>query len=1577
MLGGRYNVLNEDTPEGQDRQRPVVESVKTDVPSLVKRVLSKYPSDLFYLRELIQNADDAKATTVGIRLIELGHATYKSPQQPYPTRFEKLIVENNGRKLSADDQDNLTTIGKLNHASSDRVGMFGIGFYSVFAISDSPIVDSGNLRIAFQFPPAHSGKLTYNVTTRKDYRGFRVILPLKIDHQRMKVEEMAKWLMWPLLAANNLTSLTLRINERTVFEVQKHEKCIDVHGLQMKSGHMMQLQLQVDRLDITNARIKEDYRFLTVDKVLAPPQRELKAQISAVEQKTGKSMPTNITYRIIVDEPHYLNGAWGEVSPQQLERGGSVILGNYTDQTTGALFHLASNAFIATAERVALDYHEPAYQAWNQTLMYKAGQLLRTLYNFQIQTMDVPDAISDHTSWPALIAAGVQGSQHGETVVENQTTALLPAGCEALLPWLVGISLLEPTHPHSSVHRDLARGFKAGSLLVPCFTKGKFRIVDATSVRMIPKELQGFEAFCSDAYIPASLLKGRVRDFYELHCQDDILEWTMTQMRAKTWSETQASRALQMFLRRAHGNGNPQDCRMFLDAITVTTPHARLADVKFYANPQLRQSGLLLPQNTLTNNIASCFTEEDLQVSFGLECLYVQPWWAHIAGNEELLNSMLKDPRPANKLMSLLHSHLSEFGDQAREVVGVLSTKQCIQAECGGMKIMCKPSEVIALAADDGNTPTKLPKYLLRKFNTISPNKQGHLLHFYYALGVHSKIPIEQLIEKADFFQNLQEIIVFIVDSLYPPLSDAQRQSFCSKAFAFVSKDSLGFVPSQHIQGLSFELFPWSGDCLSQYQQFLADELELPRHPSLSQLLIMISTLGCNKQAVVNGLEYLNRFFTENNYYQELDADRLDTDSYRHICFLPSTNGPLISPALCCLASNPFSEWIVEYHPTIHRVAKHFDVADHPSISSVLDTLIDNPIMDLEQSMRRFAYAASRLTEFTSEQSLRLQQSKFVPFEGKFCKPITLFLEPSSSSISLSPLFRYFAPSRDNEFQAIALLRYCGIGVNPTVDQQAQFLVKSHHRLVGNTEAHNRVLNNLQTNWSEVSAESKKLLAHTRCFLSATSLNFISAKECYIRDTTAAIYMGACTRVDFAPAGFFPMYLNCGAQRVSDVMHCDLEARDRMAWHRCAIAAERLVYHRQEFMLRALQTIFPSISACFLSQILSRVSFSYAQTTYQSCLFPGGDLFELPPNRYALQKQPHDCWEIIVCSHLDVQQLSSCLADILAQCLPLDVLQLSEKILYVLSMSVPSLVNQYPDCTDMQCFEGSMRIIDLDQRARKLQRTMAAYIRHLQTRRAARLHLTLRKLVISQALRRWFRQTKLERKNDSDDRNGQSMEETRTEENEEDVVVGGSAEGGIEAEMGWNESNKSDRIVEEEHGDHDADIHEEEQGDSDRDDNYESLFASIAHQFDIRTGGDSAEGTFALPQQSCVLTPILLSIPGEITSIFVSETSISDVGRGEMKQWSDRGTTSRLQRQYPNLKFIKVRFGRRVTEERMNSVLTCGVRNNDKIFRFLASSDSLVSSLDRPSPSTTHVARRCCSCGITDAYSSKSGKVWQ
>ncbi|XP_061648416.1 sacsin isoform X1 [Phyllopteryx taeniolatus] len=126
---------------------------KEDLTVRIKNIIYAYPSKKDILKELIQNADDAEATEIHFVWDRRQHGTEKTFGEKW-NRLQgpALCVFNNSVFSDADlaGIQQLGTGGKRH--SPDKIGKYGLGFTSVFHLTDCPSILTGDYLLCISDP---------------------------------------------------------------------------------------------------------------------------------------------------------------------------------------------------------------------------------------------------------------------------------------------------------------------------------------------------------------------------------------------------------------------------------------------------------------------------------------------------------------------------------------------------------------------------------------------------------------------------------------------------------------------------------------------------------------------------------------------------------------------------------------------------------------------------------------------------------------------------------------------------------------------------------------------------------------------------------------------------------------------------------------------------------------------------------------------------------------------------------------------------------------------------------------------------------------------------------------------------------------------------------------------------------------------------------------------------------------------------------------------------------------------------------------------------------------------------------
>ncbi|RPD65851.1 hypothetical protein L226DRAFT_529987 [Lentinus tigrinus ALCF2SS1-7] len=136
------------------------ESVEVNQRALIDKVLARYSGEFTVFRELLQNSDDASATAVEIHFETKEYIQRKNAKRDGDGESEATSEEgntlpdlktavvhqwtfkNNGIEFRDEDWSRLKKIAEGN-PDEEKIGAFGVGFYSLFSVTEEPWVFSG------------------------------------------------------------------------------------------------------------------------------------------------------------------------------------------------------------------------------------------------------------------------------------------------------------------------------------------------------------------------------------------------------------------------------------------------------------------------------------------------------------------------------------------------------------------------------------------------------------------------------------------------------------------------------------------------------------------------------------------------------------------------------------------------------------------------------------------------------------------------------------------------------------------------------------------------------------------------------------------------------------------------------------------------------------------------------------------------------------------------------------------------------------------------------------------------------------------------------------------------------------------------------------------------------------------------------------------------------------------------------------------------------------------------------------------------------------------------------------------
>ncbi|CAC5371405.1 unnamed protein product [Mytilus coruscus] len=164
-------MASSDESEDSSEEGPQYNSIKQ--PPLInqlKKILDEYPDDGQILKEIIQNAEDAEASQMKIlfdeRIVNTDDGTKGKRFKKY-FKGPALCVYNNAN-FTKEDWEGIQMINSsVKEFDPVKIGRFGLGFKSVFHITDYPMIISGNRLLVLDPHQKNANRVCINMRLNK------------------------------------------------------------------------------------------------------------------------------------------------------------------------------------------------------------------------------------------------------------------------------------------------------------------------------------------------------------------------------------------------------------------------------------------------------------------------------------------------------------------------------------------------------------------------------------------------------------------------------------------------------------------------------------------------------------------------------------------------------------------------------------------------------------------------------------------------------------------------------------------------------------------------------------------------------------------------------------------------------------------------------------------------------------------------------------------------------------------------------------------------------------------------------------------------------------------------------------------------------------------------------------------------------------------------------------------------------------------------------------------------------------------------------------------------------------------
>lgn len=216
------------------------EAVEVNQRALIDKVLARYSGENTVFRELLQNADDASANSIEIKFLSTCSSSIdpnpsqskhsqssNSPNHPLNLpdltthKISRVLVRNNGIPFRDQDWARLRKIAEGNPDES-KIGAFGVGFYALWSICDSPIVLSGPSIMGFNWSTKNPDQLvTRRGTNPSPSEWTSFVMDVRSPSPMPPPFEFSRFLATSLAFTTQIKSISLYFDDFLMCKLEK------------------------------------------------------------------------------------------------------------------------------------------------------------------------------------------------------------------------------------------------------------------------------------------------------------------------------------------------------------------------------------------------------------------------------------------------------------------------------------------------------------------------------------------------------------------------------------------------------------------------------------------------------------------------------------------------------------------------------------------------------------------------------------------------------------------------------------------------------------------------------------------------------------------------------------------------------------------------------------------------------------------------------------------------------------------------------------------------------------------------------------------------------------------------------------------------------------------------------------------------------------------------------------------------------------------------------------------------------------------------------------------------------------
>ncbi|CAG8587187.1 9394_t:CDS:10, partial [Dentiscutata erythropus] len=1017
--------------------------VKVNQRCLIDKMLSRYSTKFAVFRELLQNSDDATSSSVEI--------VFEGTKRE---NYSRLLFKNNGMNFRKQDWDRLKKIAEGN-PDEQKIGAFGVGFYSVFSVCEEPFVSSGNLGMAFYWQ-GDQLYVRHGPIDNSDSTWTTFLMEMRNPLKLPNLDELCRFLTTSLGFTTNLRQISVYFNENELFSIKKiigRPRSIKIKpDIKRESPEKLfkleSVNIQTVKFEVTNTprtTVSSNHEKKNVTVCFQIASGNLKVQIqhkfsSEMERLTKKKPPSKTTIQAILPMYSKSSDVTSDIFKDLLPypEQGNIFIGFRTHQTTSYSINLAARV-IPTVERESIDFAEKTLSVYNTEMLCSIGTLCRVLYEDEMnqlcqykpggnqlmleeRSVRILNHFTFEQSTPDAKVGNIIESQFYRCC-SSQLSVLSTHGVKAInlirLPNPEMTEFIKTTPVVPKIMMDHCESFfyRANSIL---------RLIEQISIYDVFEEL-----------------KKRTLDVNEMVA---LMKWWIT----KDFTITVHNDLMQ------------------LATVNIENKVLHLKSIRHFRNPGIISPGLDVPSNVLPYAISQHF------------------------------NNKLDIFKQYFSTLSLGFKNTKKEDQFA--ICQLLSKIECIPTQFGVKKPAKTYFPNVTLFSDLPNISIKGNE---KFFTEIGINKYVEL-EVVFARLVNS--------ENLDHMKLLKYFTKFAEDLKDIDIEKLKRAKIWIKEYTDSNKSENNdevrrdlaknlYIPCFHNKELELPIINWKGhwNKYSNEAKFIIS-LGLQEYPSI-QTILQLAEQSKPLELREKALQYFIKNFKEN-------YSKIYNSNLVQIKFLPCINNIYTKPSECYSNPHCTKMGFNTLRQDLCFFAKEIGVKNYPDHKLMRDKLIQNlPNMDNAKEIFEFMYFAMR--ESGSNWKV-LQNIKFIPIQEKVSPYKIIYHKPEEC------FFKVFNEDYVDIFKCVdfgeianKFLKDCGVKQEPSTLEIAEYLIKSSREFwskLSNKDSYTNFLGTIAHNYEYLNKTKPGILDTMKQCPILLGIK----KELNISGTTTDVYELAC-----------------------------------------------------------------------------------------------------------------------------------------------------------------------------------------------------------------------------------------------------------------------------------------------------------------------------------------------------------------------------------------------------------------------------------------------------------------------------------